>query len=166
VNRHSDQHQEKVQQQVRRLISEERAYRDRWAAGLNGDGDCLLTRGVRHPGESDYAVAVCNMYLHLGPRRSLAKTLKRWRWDYNHCLVAKVPTLDTLKSWSRRYEWQARAYLFDHISLADVLHLNLLGQEVRERAQQELNRRRLLRKLKKRGLLPPEAAGEAAGRKK
>lgn len=167
VNRHSPQQQDKVSDQVCRLINEERAYRDRWAAGLNGEGDrLLLTRGVRRPGESDYAVAVCNMYLHLGPRRrSLIWTLKRWRWDYRHGLAAKVPTLDTLKSWSRRYEWQARAYLFDHISLGQVLCLNELAEEIRQDARQELDRRRLVRKLKKRGLLPPESAGEATRKK-
>lgn len=165
VNRHSPGQQDKVLDQVRRLINEERAYRDRGAAGLDDD-HLLLIRGVRRPGESNYAIAVCNMYLLLGPRRrSLAWTLKRWRFDYRHGLVAKVPTLDTLKSWSRRYEWQARAYLFDHISLDEVLRRNELAEEIRQDARQELDRRRLVRKMRKRGLLPPETGG-AATRKK
>ncbi len=143
VNRHSPEHQDKVMEQVHRLIRDERAYRDRWAMDIDGEGERLrVERGVRRPEESNYAVSVCNTYLRMGPCRSFAKLLDRLQWDFEHGLAAKVPTLNTLKSWSRLYEWQARAYLTDHISLGEVLHLNMQAEEMRQRSREALERRR------------------------
>lgn len=78
---------------------------------LNESGEHPIC-GVRRAGESVWAMAICNEYL-LMPKRSLLKLQRRCLRKAYHGLLVKAPTLDTLKSWSRRFDWQARALLFD-----------------------------------------------------
>lgn len=70
-------------------------------------------RGVRREGESNLAVMACNDYIRW-PRRSLVRTQKQQQQLEDHLGYGNTaPTLNTFKSWSRRFDWQARAYLYD-----------------------------------------------------
>ena len=70
--------------------------------------------GVRYADESHLAVAVCNAYLRLQSKRSLVRVYNSWHeQEMREGRFDELFTLDTLKSWSRRYQWQARALLFD-----------------------------------------------------
>jgi hypothetical protein len=69
-----------------------------------------LIIGERQPRESQKAVQACNDYLRLGPGRSLAKLLDRYRAG-----AEAPPTrrLNTLKGWSGQFEWQIRAAAYE-----------------------------------------------------
>lgn len=70
-------------------------------------------RGVRREGESNLAVMACNAYVRW-PRRSLVRVQKLWQQEEDILGYGNTaPTLNTFKSWSRRFDWQARAYLYD-----------------------------------------------------
>jgi hypothetical protein len=74
-------------------------------------------RGVRQPGESSLAVFACNDYLWLGSHRSFAKLLKAWLSSPPQTLLIGEPaTLNTLKQWSRRFDWQAQFRLAGTVS--------------------------------------------------
>jgi hypothetical protein len=71
-----------------------------------------LLAGERQRGETRRAILACNDYLRMGPGRSLAKLIERYR------SAAETPPtkrLKTLKEWStpKRYGWQARADEYD-----------------------------------------------------
>jgi hypothetical protein len=70
-----------------------------------------LLAGERRERESRRAVEACNDYLRLGPGRSLTALLQ----EYAELDQSRPPTraLGTLKLWSQRFEWQARADAYD-----------------------------------------------------
>lgn len=70
-----------------------------------------LLAGERKERESTKAIQACNDYLLMGPGRSLQK-LHRIYIGYTS-EKPPVSHLRTLAEWSRRYEWQARAALYD-----------------------------------------------------
>ena len=115
INRYSMEHRRHVRRRALELMAAEEAARYE-------EDTCQLQplSGVRLLGESDLAVSCCNDYL-LMPRRSLAKLRARHqrRWKTLGG-VGKMTTLDTYKSWSRRYDWQARALLFDEPDRSDM----------------------------------------------
>lgn len=63
-----------------------------------------LLAGVRSAGESDRAVVACNDWLRMGAGRTLVKINQN---------QPKSTKIGTLKVWSARYEWAARAAEFD-----------------------------------------------------
>jgi hypothetical protein len=71
-----------------------------------------LLSGQRQKSESDQAVIACNDWLRLGAGRTLNLLLERYS-DLHH----NTPTqsLNTLKLWSKSYDWQARASAYDAI---------------------------------------------------
>lgn len=118
VNRHARSHRTEVISCALRLEEEAQALLEKH--GVSTDDESLRPilfqplKGVRRAGESAGALMTCNDYLQMGRRRrSLAALHRQLQRDYEAGLSCLVPTLDTLKSWSRRFEWQARALLFD-----------------------------------------------------
>lgn len=69
-----------------------------------------LLAGERQPGESARAVQACNDFLRQGPGRSLPRLLKRYTKTHQD---PPTRSLDTLKDWSAKYGWTARAEAFD-----------------------------------------------------
>lgn len=70
-----------------------------------------LLSGQRQKGESDNAVIACNDWLRLGTGRTLPRLLERYA--VMHQSAPPTASLDTLKKWSVRFDWQARAVQFD-----------------------------------------------------
>jgi hypothetical protein len=73
-----------------------------------------LLQGNRQVGESDSAVVACNDYLRLGQGRSFSRLLAKYA-DIDRFGQEKPPTLSitTLKDWSAKFTWQARANEYD-----------------------------------------------------
>ena len=118
VNRHSTSHQHRVLNQAITIAAQEREERlyplRPLKAGEVRRPGAKPAAGVRYPDESHLALAVCNAYLRLYPKRSLARVYSSWHEEeMQQGRYDELFTLDTLKSWSRRYHWQARALLFD-----------------------------------------------------
>lgn len=67
--------------------------------------------GERQKGESKNAVIACNDWLRMGPGR----TLRALEQKYREVSRKSAPTqsIGTLNKWSRQYDWQARADLYD-----------------------------------------------------
>lgn len=67
--------------------------------------------GQRQSAESDKAVQACNDWLRLGSGRSLTELIEK----YTDSPQKAPPTtsLDTLKGWSSKFKWAARAAEFD-----------------------------------------------------
>ena len=82
-----------------------------------------LLAGERQKGESYKAVAACNAYLRLGPRRSLRQLTSGHKRPQ---MATDSWPLKSLGRWSSKYEWQARAEAYDA----------QLEQERNERAQE------------------------------
>lgn len=84
---------------------------------MDSVGGVELLAGERQKRERDRAVIACNDYLLMGPGRSLEKLWRQYREQKWHQTGTKPapPTrrLRTLKEWSSRYDWQARAKLYD-----------------------------------------------------
>ena len=70
-----------------------------------------LLAGERQPGETARAVQACNEFLRQGPGRSLAGLLRKYGKMREN--AAPTTSSDTLSSWSRRFDWPARAEAFD-----------------------------------------------------
>lgn len=70
-----------------------------------------LLAGKRQPRESHIAVQACNDFLRLGPGRSLPDLLARY--TANDQESPPTASMGTLKQWSARFDWQARAALYD-----------------------------------------------------
>ena len=70
-----------------------------------------LLAGDPQNGESDKAAIACNDWLRLGPGRSLPVLLEKYSEPYQNQPPTK--SLATLKDWSRRFNWSARAAEFD-----------------------------------------------------
>lgn len=70
-----------------------------------------LAAGERRTGESGSAVVACNDWLRLGPGRKLTTLAQR----YMETPENPPPTrsLQTLRTWSKKYVWQDRAAEFD-----------------------------------------------------
>ena len=68
--------------------------------------------GQRSDQETDAAVSACNDYLRMGPGRSLQGLLDGYR-PQSAPKAPPTKRLETLKDWSGRFEWQARAGAYD-----------------------------------------------------
>lgn len=70
----------------------------------------ILLAGERDEKEPNRAIIACNDYLRLGSGRSLEKLCERYR-----AATEAPPTkrVKTLKDWSRTFDWQARAAVYD-----------------------------------------------------
>ena len=69
-----------------------------------------LLAGTKVKRETERAIIACNDYLRLGAGRSIAKLIDR----YQNATEAPPSTrLKTLKDWSRKFGWQARAAEYD-----------------------------------------------------
>lgn len=67
--------------------------------------------GERQKSESDNAVLACNDYLRMGGNRSLARLVVEYtKTDQNQPITE---SLQTLKGWSTKFDWQSRAALYD-----------------------------------------------------
>lgn len=93
----------------------------------------MLLAGERHESETDRAVQGCNDYLRMGPGRSQRKLLKK----YQRGSTAKSPRItpptrnvDTIKNWSAKFGWPARASAYDAEREAER---NVKRQEVFEK---------------------------------
>ena len=73
-----------------------------------------LLAGAAQSGESSKAIQACNDYLRMGPGRSLAE-LHRQYTDHDSGTRLDPPTevYTTLRNWSSRYDWAARAAQWD-----------------------------------------------------
>lgn len=78
---------------------------------MRKNADLTPLAGERQADETDNAVIACNDFLRLGPGRSLPLVLEK----YTAQSQGKPPTksLSTLKIWSMRFEWTARAREYD-----------------------------------------------------
>lgn len=70
-----------------------------------------LLAGERQVGETDKAAQACNDWLRLGTGRTMPRLLERYRDLPQN--TAPTTSLDTLQSWSKRFDWQVRAAEFD-----------------------------------------------------
>lgn len=82
-----------------------------------------LLSGQRQSGESDNAVVACNDWLRMGTGRTLSRLLSKYA-EIRH-ITPPTTSSDTLKNWSARFDWQARAVEFD------------AGWEARKNAERE-----------------------------
>lgn len=70
-----------------------------------------LLAGEKRERESSRAVQGCNGYLRLGPGRSLYTLWERYS-EYDQ-MLPPTANFNTLKNWSAKYGWVARAELYD-----------------------------------------------------
>ena len=70
-----------------------------------------LLAGNRQNGESNKAVQACNDWLRLGPGRTLPALLEKYGEMPEN--TAPTQSKNTLESWSKRFDWSARAVAFD-----------------------------------------------------
>lgn len=81
----------------------------------NGSGPVELLAGTKEAGESKRAIIACNDYLRMGPARSVAELVRRYKGDIQNNrdnLVASSST-HTLYTWSYRFSWEGRAAIYD-----------------------------------------------------
>ena len=143
-NRHARSHVNNIFVQALRLEDEEPEMLAKHWMTIDEWPPMQPLRGVRRVGESEGAVMACNDYLRL-EKRSLAKLRQQWQRDYEQGMTCFVPTLDTFKSWSRRFQWQARALLHD-AQTQDDLRLKLDQRRTgMETAKKEFQRRASLK---------------------
>ena len=79
-----------------------------------------------------------DLYLKIGPDRSLTELIRLIRADPGRAGLRRVPTLRTLESWSARYGWQKRIAELEREERAEAerQHLEWVQQH-RERLRQE-----------------------------
>lgn len=76
-----------------------------------------LLAGEKQKGESARAIQACNDYLRMGPGRSLRALAGKYSDIQQN--TAPTQSSDTLFRWSTRFDWQARAELYDEQLEAD-----------------------------------------------
>lgn len=69
-----------------------------------------LLVGERNPRESRKAMIACNDFLRMGPGRTLVSLFQVYSQTPEN---AATKSKNTLGDWSKRYNWQARAELYD-----------------------------------------------------
>lgn len=72
--------------------------------------DIELLAGTKADRETSKAIQACNDYLRMGPGRSQAKLLERYQGATE---APPVKRLKTIKDWSRKFDWVARATEYD-----------------------------------------------------
>ena len=70
-----------------------------------------LLVGTAHSNESSAAIRACNDYLRMGPGRSVRGLGAQYRTTATD--LAPTQSYATLRAWSEKFEWQARAKQFD-----------------------------------------------------
>lgn len=80
-----------------------------------GPSEVALLAGEKYNGESKRAILACNDYLRMGPIRSLAELIRRYKSDREQDRGNAVATasIHTIYGWAGRFNWEGRAEMYD-----------------------------------------------------
>lgn len=68
-------------------------------------------KGHRQKSESDNAVVACNDWLRLGTGRTLSALIEKYSESFQN--TPPTTSINTLKDWSKKFEWAERATEYD-----------------------------------------------------